>query len=72
VAESGTLVCISTEEKVRYLLVYEDFANVQVGVFGLGSAFPAPLLAAEWVVWSPLKVPNRLSATIMPQRSAAQ
>ena len=72
VALSGMLVCSSTEENVRYWLVYLALANVQVGVLGKGSACPAPLAAAECTVASPENVPNRLSATIIDQRSAAQ
>jgi hypothetical protein len=66
------LVWVSTGVKSRYRLEKLDFANVNVGVFGNGSASPAPFFAAEWVAASPLNVPNRLSATIMAQRSAAQ
>ena len=39
---------------------------------GSGSALPAPFATAEWTVVRPLNVPNRLSATIIAQRSAAQ
>src|SRR5580693_237725 len=66
------LVCNSTVEKVRYWLVYLAWRNVQVGVLGKGSAVPAPFAAAECMVASPENVPNRLSATIIAQRSAAQ
>src|SRR5271165_6594837 len=66
------LVCSSTGVNVRYLLVYVAWTNVQVGVLGKGSALPAPLAAAECTVASPENVPNRLSATIIAQRSAAQ
>ena len=66
------LVCSSTGVNVRYLLVYVAWTNVQVGVLGSGSASPAPFAAAECTVASPENVPNRLSATIIAQRSAAQ
>ena len=57
---------------VRYWLVNLALANVQVGVLGYGSVLPAPLTEAECTVASPENVPNRLSATIIAQRSAAQ
>ena len=41
-------------------------------MFGNGSALPAPSCAALRVVARPLNVPNRLSATIIDHRSAAQ
>ena len=66
------LVYPSTGVNVRYGLVKLDFANVQVGVSGYGSALPPPSLAADRMGASPLKVPNRLSATIIAHRSAAQ
>ncbi len=43
-----------------------------MGVSGSGSAVPAPFATAECTVARPLNVPNRLSATIIAQRSAAQ
>ena len=52
--------------------MYLALANVQVGVFGSGSALPAPFADAEWMVCSPENVPNRLSATIIDHRAAAQ
>ena len=61
------LVCISTGVNVRYLLVYVDLKKVQVGVLGKTS----PVLA-ECTVLRPEKVPNRLSATTIAHRSAAQ
>src|SRR5260370_16069382 len=71
-AASGMLVCISTGVKVRYWLVYEALTNVQVGVFGNGSAPPAPFTDAEWTVARPEDVPHRLSATIIAHPPAAQ
>src|ERR1700746_2069275 len=61
-----TLVCISTGVNVRYLLVYEEPWNVQVGMLAGVS------VVEEWMVLSPENVPNRLRATIIDQRSAAQ
>src|ERR1700683_349383 len=72
VAVSGMLVSSSTGVKVRYGLVYLACRNVQVGVSGSGSDWPAPLTTAECTVDRPVNVPNRLRATIMGQRSAPQ
>src|SRR5271163_3021748 len=69
---SGMLVVSSTDVKVRYGLEYVAWRKVQVGVSGSGSASPAPFERAECTVASPLNVPNRLSATIIAQRSAPQ
>src|SRR6185437_9645450 len=60
------LVCISTGVNVRYLLVYEEPWNVNVEILDGVS------VVEECTVLSPEKVPNRLSATIIDQRSAAQ
>src|SRR5579863_6278479 len=65
-------VYVSTGVNVRYWLVYVAWTNVQVGVFGYGSAAPAPSAAAECMVLRPVSVPNLLRATIIDQRSAAQ
>src|SRR6478609_5233341 len=60
------LVCISTGVNVRYLLVYEEPWNVNVEIFDGVS------VVEECTVLSPEKAPNRLRATIIDQRSAAQ
>ena len=60
------LVCISTGVNVRYLLVYEEPWNVNVEILDGVS------VVEECTVLSPEKVPNRLRATIIDQRSAAQ
>src|SRR6476661_9469639 len=63
---SGMLVCISTGVNVRYLLAYEEPWKVNVEILDGVS------VVEECTVLSPEKVPNRLSATIIDQRSAAQ
>src|SRR5215475_5257897 len=60
------LVSISTGVNVRYLLVYEEPWNVNV------ERLDGVSVVEECTVLSPEKVPNRLSATIIAQRSAAQ
>ncbi len=62
----GMLLVSSTAVKAMYLLVYVDPWNVHVGTLAGES------VVEEWIVFSPVNVPNRLSATIMPQRLAAQ
>src|SRR6516225_7498301 len=69
---SGTLVLVSTGLNARQRLVYDEPWNVQVGVAGYGSAWPEPVVIPDRAAVRPEKVPNRLSATISGQRSAAQ
>src|ERR1700761_2762162 len=60
------LVSISTGVNVRYLPVYQEPWNVNVEILDGVS------VVEEGTVLSPEKVPNRLRATIIDQRSAAQ